>query len=107
MRVLVIGGTRCIGPHVVEGFVRLGHDVTVYHRGEHEPVLPSAVRHVHSPSAAIPVESFCREVLEPAPDVIVHMTPMGERDAVAAVNAFRNRAGRLVALSSGDVYQAY
>jgi nucleoside-diphosphate-sugar epimerase len=107
MRFLVIGGTRCIGPHVVEGLVRLGHNVTVYHRGEHEPVLPPAVRHVHSLAAAIPVESFPRDVLDPAPDVVVHMTPMGERDATAVVNAFRHRARRLVALSSGDVYQAY
>jgi len=104
MLVLVVGGTRCIGPHVVRELVSLGHDVTVYHRGEHEPVLPTDVRHIHSPEAALPVESFPRETLEPAPDVVIHMTPMGERDSKAAVATFRNRAGRFVALSSGDVY---
>jgi nucleoside-diphosphate-sugar epimerase len=107
MHVLVVGGTRCIGPHVVRELVSLGHEVTVYHRGEHEPVLPTTVHHIHSPEAALPVGSFPRQALEPATDVVIHMTPMGERDSKAAVDAFRNRSRRLVALSSGDVYRAY
>src|SRR5262249_25760887 len=32
---------------------------------------------------------------------------VGERDAQAAMSAFRGIAGRLVAVSSGDVYRAY
>jgi nucleoside-diphosphate-sugar epimerase len=107
VRLLVIGGTKCIGPYVVEGLASLGHDVAVYHRGKHEPDLPHGVRHVHSPAAAMPVESFPSEVLEPAPDVVIHMIPMGERDGRALVETFRGRTGRVVALSSGDVYQAY
>jgi nucleoside-diphosphate-sugar epimerase len=107
VRILVIGGTKNIGPYVVEALAALGHDVTVYHRGDHEPALPDNVRHVHSVAAAIPVESFPAEVLDPAPDVVIHMIPMGERDATALVDTFRGRTGRVVALSSGDVYQAY
>jgi len=107
VHVLVIGGTKFIGPYVVEELVSFGHDVTVYHRGEHEPPLPLGVRHVHSPAAAMPVESFPSEVREPAPDVVIHMIPMGERDGKAIMDTFRDRTGRLVALSSGDVYQAY
>ncbi|HZR23927.1 MAG TPA: NAD-dependent epimerase/dehydratase family protein [Vicinamibacterales bacterium] len=107
MRVLVIGGTKFIGPYVVRELVSLGHDVTVYHRGEHEPSLPRSVRHVHSPAAAMPVVAFSRELHQPPPDVVIHMIAMGERDANAVVDAFRDRAGRLIVLSSGDVYQAY
>jgi nucleoside-diphosphate-sugar epimerase len=55
VRILIIGGTKFIGPYVVEELVSFGHDVTVYHRGEHEPPLPLGVRHVHSPAAAMPV----------------------------------------------------
>ena len=107
MHVLMIGGTRFIGPRLVHRLVARGHSVTVYHRGETEADLPAHVRHVHDPAAAMPVLSFPREALQPPLDVVIHTIPMGERDARAAVDAFRGRAARLVALSSGDVYRAY
>lgn len=107
MRVLVIGGTKFIGPHVVRELVSHGHLVTVFHRGESEASLPAAVRHVRSPLAAIPVRQIPAELTHPAPDLVIHMIPMGEEDTRAAVEAFRGRAGRLVCLSSGDVYRAY
>ena len=107
MRVLIVGGTKFIGPHVVRQLVARGAHVTVYHRGEHEPELPRAVCHLHGPAAAIPVLSFPEEASAPAPDVVIHMIAMGERDARAAVETFRGRTHRLVAISSGDVYQAH
>jgi len=63
MPVLIIGGTSFIGPHVVRSLVSGGHEVTVFHRGEHEPELPKGVRHVHSESAAFPVLEFPPELL--------------------------------------------
>ena len=107
MHVLMIGGTRFIGPHVVRRLVARGYSVTVYHRGETEADLPPHVRHIHDTAAATPVLSFPASVLDLPVDVVIHMTPMGERDARAAVDTFRGRAARMVALSSGDVYRAY
>jgi nucleoside-diphosphate-sugar epimerase len=107
MHVLMIGGTRFIGPHVVRRLVARGYSVTVYHRGETEADLPPHVRHIHDTAAATPVLSFPANVLDLPVDVVIHMTPMGERDARAAVDTFRGRAARMVALSSGDVYRAY
>ena len=108
MRVLIIGGTAFIGPHVVRSLVSEGHEVTIFHRGEHEPELPSSsVRHVHSASAAFPVLSFPAELVSWKPDVVLHMVAMGERDAEAVVQAFKGVARRLVVPSSGDVYNAY
>ena len=47
MRVLVLGGTRFIGPLVVRELAEAGNDVTIFHRGETEAELPSSVQHVH------------------------------------------------------------
>src|SRR5690242_8256358 len=110
MRILIIGGTNFIGPHVVRLLAAEGHDITVFHRGEHEPDLPP-VRHIHHPSAAIPiaqVPSDLRSELQAmAPDVVLHMVAMGEDDAKTLMDTFRGVAKRVVVLSSGDVYRAY
>jgi nucleoside-diphosphate-sugar epimerase len=107
MRVLVVGGTNFIGPHVVTALHRQGHDITVYHRGVHEPNLPAEIRHIHSPRAGIPILHFPSGLSDPPPDVVLHMFPVGEDDTRAAIARFIGVARRIVALSSGDVYRAY
>src|SRR5215210_4832495 len=107
MRVLIIGGTNFMGPHVVSELRRSGHEITVYHRGHHEPELPPDVRHVHSPAAGIPVLHFPSELSQPPPEVVLHMFPVGEEDARALMARFAGLARRIVAISSGDVYRAY
>jgi nucleoside-diphosphate-sugar epimerase len=102
MRVLVLGGTGLTGPHAVRRLHALGHDVAVFHRGEHETEFPAGVRHVHGDFAHPP-----GELLHLAPDVVVHMWLMTEADAQAFVETFCGRARRSVVISSGDVYRAY
>src|SRR5690349_19546475 len=84
MRILMVGGTGLIGPYVARELHDRGHDVTLFHRGQHESDLVRA--------------EF---------EVLIHMIPMGEADARAGVHAFAGRTERLVALSSGDVCRAY
>lgn len=43
MRVLVVGGTNFIGPHVVQALLAAGHDVTVFNRGKTDAELPADV----------------------------------------------------------------
>ena len=95
MRVLLFGGTQFMGPHVVRQLLDLGHDVTLFHRGEHE-ALPEA-RHVHGDRARIPHD------LEP--DLVIDMWCMTEAHAAAAKERFGGV--RTVVLSSGDVYRNY
>lgn len=47
MRALVVGGTGPTGPHVVDGLLSRGHDVTIFHRGLHEPPELADVEHLH------------------------------------------------------------
>ncbi len=93
MRILILGGTTLTGPYAVQRFHSLGHDVTVFHRGQHEAEFPVGVRHIHGDFAHLPREEF-----DPAPAVVVHMWAMTEVDAESFVNRFRGLAS--VRLSS-------
>ena len=107
MRILMIGGTRFIGPRVVRRLACDGHEVAVFYRGEHEACLPADVVRFKNPNARIPVTHITEELKAYSPDVVLHMIAMGERDAEAARDAFAGIARRMVVLSSGDVYRAY
>lgn len=106
-RILVIGGTRFIGPYVVRELMEHGHSVTVFHRGRtRSPNLPR-VPEICDELASIPIRRLPPEVARFEADVVIHMVPMGREDAQAAVAAFAGRVGRLVMVSSCDVYLAY
>jgi nucleoside-diphosphate-sugar epimerase len=84
-----------------------GHTVAVYHRGQTRAALPDTVRQILDPLAVMPLETFPAQLFEFEPDVVVHTIAMGAIDSAAAMSAFAGRTGRLVLLSSGDVYRAY
>ncbi len=106
MKVLVIGGTRFIGAHVVRRLHDAGAEVAVFHRGTStNPILPD-VEHLIEPSAEYPIVALPARLLRDW-DMVVHMVAMGEADADAAVRAFDGRVGRFTLVSSCDVYRAY
>jgi len=104
-RVLVIGGTVFVGPSVVWELVSTGHEVAVFHRGEHETDLPASVRHIHGDRARIGEHRDAFRSFDP--DAVVDMRSMTEGEARAVVDAIRGIAARIVAVSSMDVYRAY
>jgi len=48
-RTLVVGGTGPTGPHIVNGLIHRGFDVSILHTGAHEsPEIPEIVEHIHT-----------------------------------------------------------
>jgi nucleoside-diphosphate-sugar epimerase len=105
MQVLLIGGTRFIGPHVVRRLLTAGHAVAVFHRGQTRADLPPAVVPILGDRRNLP--AFSSEFKRLAPQVVIDMVAYAERDALDLVRTFRGLARRIVAVSSMDVYRSY
>jgi nucleoside-diphosphate-sugar epimerase len=102
MRVLLIGGSGFIGPHVARELMSRGHDVVVFHRGR--TPAPDDVRELIGDRSRL--ADHAAELRKLAPDVVVDLVLSSGPQAQAVMDVFRGAAGRVVALSSGDVYRA-
>lgn len=104
MKALIIGGTQFIGPYLVQNLVDLGHSVTVFHRGLTNRGLPD-IDHIIGDRNHLHLHQ--EEFNRLSPDVVVDMIPYVEQHAVDLLHVFNGITGRIVAISSGDVYFAY
>jgi nucleoside-diphosphate-sugar epimerase len=89
---LVVGGTGPSGPHIVNGLIARGYQVTLFHRGTHESdAIPNSVEHIHGdPHFAETI----REALGPREfDLVVAM--YGRTRLLA--RHFKDGAGRFLA----------
>ncbi len=104
MKVLVIGATGFIGPHLVRELQRLGHAVAVFHRDTSTTSL-SGVECILGDRKQLHQyrETFCRL----APDVVVDMILSSGPQAETLMQVFLGVARRVVAISSMDVYRAF
>ena len=97
MRLLVIGGTRFVGRHVVEAALRRGHEVTLVHRTATD-LFPGA-EHVLADRdgdlAALDGRTF---------DATVDMCAYFPRQVRHVVGSLGERAGRYLLISSTSVY---
>jgi nucleoside-diphosphate-sugar epimerase len=106
MRVLLIGGTGPVGLSALPHLLEAGHSVAVAHTGAHEPPGAREAEHLHGPRAELlrkggPVERW-------RPEALVDSFPGGATAAKArdlGLAAERSGAGRIVAISSMDVYR--
>jgi nucleoside-diphosphate-sugar epimerase len=102
MRVLAIGGTGFIGPHIVRELIRRDHDVTVFHRGR--TAVPPGAREIVGDRQRLTESAGDLRAL--APDVVIDVVLSSGKQARDLMNVFRGHAERIVALSSMDVYRA-
>jgi nucleoside-diphosphate-sugar epimerase len=102
MRVLVIGGSGFIGSPLVRELMRAAHDVVLFHRG-HSPA-PAGVRAIRGDRRHLSDWAHMLRAL--APEVVVDLVLSSGRQATELMDIFRGHAGRVVALSSMDVYRA-
>lgn len=102
MRVLVTGGNRYIGRHLVEELARRGHEVTVFN--SHPSPLPEGVRRIHGDRR---VPGVIQEVLGPLRDefdAVFDNTSYQVEDVQPMVDIFRGRVKHYVFTSSTAVY---
>jgi nucleoside-diphosphate-sugar epimerase len=97
MRILVIGGTGFIGPHLVRQLAGMGCSVAVFHRGRTNPELPA--EHILGKRQDL-------ATLHPKADVVIDLILSSGSQAKALMEAYRGVAQRVVAASSMDVYRA-
>ena len=105
MRVLVLGGTRFIGLNMVRQLHKMGHEIAVFHRGNTQADLPEGVTEFLGDAKQL--EDQRDTFVQYAPDVVVHMVLISENDGNRFMDVFKGIAGKVVAISSCDVYQAY
>lgn len=103
MKILLIGGTGFIGPHVIRKLQGNGHEVTIFHRGN-RPV-PAGVREIIGDSNHLVEfrETLAREKF----DAVIDFILSSARQATTLIQTFRGITQRVVALSSMDVYRAW
>lgn len=105
MKVFVIGGTAFTGPPVIAQLLDRGHEVVCYHRGETNDLHHEGARELFGDRNDPP--RLSRMIAEQSPDIVLDMIAYTAKEAETALSAARGKAGRLVALSSIDVYLAY
>ncbi|TDW91461.1 NAD-dependent dehydratase [Kribbella sp. VKM Ac-2566] len=98
MRLLVLGGTKNLGRHVVEAALADGHEVTLFNRGRTNPGLFSSVRRIVGDRAA-PEALAAGEW-----DGVIDMSGLLVRDVTLSASVLRDRCGHYTYMSSIAVY---
>ena len=102
MRILLIGATGFIGRYATRELVGLGHQVTVFHRGI--TAAPGGMNEIIGDRNDLGAHAGKFRLFRP--DVVVDFVLSDGRQAKVLMETVRGLTGRVVALSSGDVYRA-
>jgi nucleoside-diphosphate-sugar epimerase len=102
MRSLIIGGTRNLGPGIVQALLQQGYEVAVFNRGQTRDDLPEEVERLRgdrTDPAQLKRALDGREF-----DLVVDTTLYTGAEAEATVEALAGCVGRYIFLSTGQVY---
>jgi nucleoside-diphosphate-sugar epimerase len=102
MRSLIIGGTRNLGPSIVQALLQQGHRVAVLNRGQTRDDLPEEAERLRG-DRTDPVQ-FKKALRGREFDLVVDTTLYNGEEAKAVVEQFANRVDRYIFLSTGQVY---
>jgi len=105
MRILLIGGTKFIGPYVVQALHEKGHEIILFNRGK--TIHPFSFQVTSIQGDRTDFLSFKNKLLSFCPDVVIDMIPYSENDAKQLADTFHGLVQRIVVISSCDVYSAY
>jgi 2'-hydroxyisoflavone reductase len=102
MRLLILGGTKNLGRHLVESALRDGHEVTLFNRGRTNPELFADVRRIVGDRAQPDALADALTVGEW--DGVVDMSGFLVRDVRRSAEVLRDRVGHYTFMSSIAVY---
>jgi nucleoside-diphosphate-sugar epimerase len=102
MNILVIGGTRNVGHHLVVKLAERGHRVTTFNRGRTLDELPPAVERLRGDRTD--AEALRRSIGKRSFDAVVDTIAMRGEDSRAAVDILDGRVGHYIHFSTGQVY---
>jgi nucleoside-diphosphate-sugar epimerase len=103
MKILAIGATGFIGPHVIQQLQKAGHFITVLHRGK--TPAPSGVDQIIADRNSL--TDHRQELARQNFDLVIDFVLSSERQARQLVETLRGITSRVIVLSSMDVYRAW
>ncbi len=102
MKVLILGGSRYLGPRLACALTEAGHEVGVFNRGRIRAPVPVPVTEIRGDRASA---ADLRNALGSfRPDVVVDNIAFSKADADVALEVFAGVVQRYVAVSSVAVY---
>lgn len=102
MRSLIIGGTRNLGPAIVQALLKQGHEVAVFNRGVTHDDLPEEVERLRGDRTDS--QHLKRAFAGKDFDLVVDTALYTGTEAKAVVEMAAGRVGRYIFLSTGQVY---
>lgn len=99
MKILILGGTRFVGRHIVDALLERGHDVTLFNRGKSNRAVFPDLQQVHGDRATdLPLLG------ERAWDSVVDTSGYLPRDVDASAGFFADRVSHYLFVSSISAY---